>query len=81
MQMNSSLILSNNLNPPVLFLFLGMLAIFLNLVVEAVKKIEIITNFLEIPKVLEILDKIGVSGDTVIEDVAGKGHRSRVIND
>lgn len=48
---------------------------------EAVKKIEIITNSLEIPKVLAILDKAGVSGYTVIENVTGSGHRGRVIDD
>jgi nitrogen regulatory protein PII len=36
---------------------------------------------LEIPQVLKILDKVGVSGYTRIEDVAGKGDRGRVIND
>jgi nitrogen regulatory protein PII len=49
--------------------------------VEQVKKIEIITNTLEIEKVLRILDKVGVSGYTVIEDVTGKGDRGRVIDD
>lgn len=48
---------------------------------EAVKKIEIVTNSLELPKVLEILEKSGVSGYTVIEDVIGKGKRGRAIND
>lgn len=48
---------------------------------EAVKKIEVITNSLELPKVLKILEKSGVSGYTVIEDVTGKGDRGRVIND
>lgn len=48
---------------------------------EAIKKIEIVTNSLELPKVLEILDKAGVSGYTVIEDVTGKGDRGKVFND
>jgi nitrogen regulatory protein PII len=48
---------------------------------EAIKKIEIITNSLELSKVLEILEKSGVSGYTVIEDVIGKGNRGRVFND
>jgi nitrogen regulatory protein PII len=48
---------------------------------EPIKKVEIITNSLEIPQVLKILEKIGVSGYTLIEDVAGKGDRGRVIND
>jgi nitrogen regulatory protein PII len=49
--------------------------------VQNVKKIEIITNSLELEKVLKILDHAGVSGYTIIEDVTGKGHRGRVIND
>jgi len=49
--------------------------------VEAVKKIEVITNSLELPKVLEILEKYGVSGYTVIETVTGQGHRGKVIDD
>jgi nitrogen regulatory protein PII len=48
---------------------------------EPIKKVEIITNSLEIPQVLKILDKVGVSGYTIIEDVSGKGDRGRVIND
>ncbi|MEA5593307.1 P-II family nitrogen regulator [Rivularia sp. UHCC 0363] len=47
---------------------------------EPVKRIEIITNSLEIPLVLEILDKIG-SGYTIIKEVTGKGDRGRVIDD
>jgi len=49
--------------------------------VEAIKKVEIVTTSLEVPKVLEILDKIGVSSYTVIEDVVGKGNRGKIIND
>jgi nitrogen regulatory protein PII len=49
--------------------------------VEAVKKLEIITNSLELQQVLKILEKAGVSGYTVIEDVTGKGDRGSVIND
>jgi nitrogen regulatory protein PII len=49
--------------------------------VQAVKKIEIVINSLELQKVLKILDRIGVSGYTIIEDVTGKGHRGRVIDD
>lgn len=48
---------------------------------QAVKKIEIITNSLELQKVLQILDDADVSGYTIIEDVTGKGHRGRVIDD
>jgi nitrogen regulatory protein PII len=49
--------------------------------VQAVKKIEIITNSLELQKVLNILDHAGVSGYTIIEDVTGKGHRGKAIDD
>jgi nitrogen regulatory protein PII len=49
--------------------------------VQNVKKIEIITNSLELERVLKILDRAGVSGYTIIEDVTGKGHRGRVIDD
>ncbi|MGI2905735.1 P-II family nitrogen regulator [Tolypothrix sp. VBCCA 56010] len=48
---------------------------------ELVKKIEIITNSLELPRVLKILEKAGVSGYTIIENVTGTGDRGRVIND
>jgi len=49
--------------------------------VQVVKKVEIIINSLELQKVLKILDHIGVSGYTIIEDVTGKGYRGRVIDD
>jgi nitrogen regulatory protein PII len=49
--------------------------------VKIVKKIEIVINSLELQKVLKILDNVGVSGYTIIEDVTGKGHRGRVIDD
>jgi nitrogen regulatory protein PII len=49
--------------------------------VQNVKKIEIVINSLELQKVLKILDHIGVSGYTIIEDVTGKGYRGRVIDD
>lgn len=48
---------------------------------QAVKKVEIITNSLELEQVLRILEKIGVSGYTVIKDVTGKGDRGRVFDD
>jgi nitrogen regulatory protein PII len=49
--------------------------------VERVKKVEIVTISLEIAQVLRILDKLGISGYTVIKDVTGKGDRGRVIDD
>ncbi|WP_375512191.1 P-II family nitrogen regulator [uncultured Nostoc sp.] len=48
---------------------------------EIVKKVEIITNSLELQKVFKILDKVGVSGYTVIQNVIGKGHRGRATDD
>lgn len=48
---------------------------------ELVKKIEIITNSLELPQVLKILEKAGVSGYTIIENVTGTGDRGRILND
>ena len=40
-----------------------------------VKRIEIIVDELEMPKVLKLLDAAGVSGYTVIKDATGKGNR------
>jgi nitrogen regulatory protein PII len=49
--------------------------------VQIVKRIEIITNTLELEKVLKILDDTDVSGYTIIQDVTGKGDRGRIIDD
>ena len=46
---------------------------------ESVKKLEIITNSLEMQAVLKILEKAGVSGYTVIENVTGSDRG--IIND
>lgn len=40
-----------------------------------VKRIEIITESHEVKKVVEILERAGVSGYTVMKDVTGKGER------
>ena len=40
-----------------------------------VKRVEIIVDELEMPKVLKLLDDAGVSGYTVIKDATGKGDR------
>ena len=40
-----------------------------------VKRIEIIVDELELPKVLKLLDEAGVSGYTVMKDAIGKGDR------
>lgn len=42
---------------------------------QQVKRLEIIIDSLEMPKVTKILDKNGVSGYTLIDDVKGKGGR------
>lgn len=42
---------------------------------DAVKRVEIITNKLELKKVLEILEKVKVSGYTVIDNASGYGDR------
>ncbi|MBD2203356.1 transcriptional regulator [Calothrix sp. FACHB-1219] len=48
---------------------------------ERVKRLEIITNSLEMSQVIKILDNIGVSGYTIIKDVTGKGDRGKIIDD
>ena len=42
---------------------------------KLVMKVEIITDALEVENVTKLLDEIGVSGYSIIEDVIGKGHR------
>jgi nitrogen regulatory protein PII len=42
---------------------------------QSVHKVEIIISSLKLEKVLKILDKIGVSGYTVIENTTGRGDR------
>jgi nitrogen regulatory protein PII len=37
--------------------------------VEAVKRIEIITNSLELQEVLKVLSKAGISGYSIIKDI------------
>jgi len=39
------------------------------------KKVEIVTDSLELEKVVAILDREGVSGYTIVRDVVGKGRR------
>ncbi|HBR74149.1 MAG TPA: transcriptional regulator [Cyanobacteria bacterium UBA11159] len=48
---------------------------------QAVKRIEIMANYVELGKILEGLDKAGVPGHTVIRDVAGKGTRGTITDD
>ena len=42
---------------------------------QAVKRVEIVTDTMELNRVLELLDEIGISGYTVIRNAEGKGHR------
>ena len=42
---------------------------------KPVKKIEIVTDSLELRKILQLLEEAGVSGYTVIREVTGKGER------
>jgi nitrogen regulatory protein PII len=48
---------------------------------EIVKKVEIVTISLEMSKVLEVLEEVGITGYTVIRDVVGKGERGLTAND
>ena len=48
---------------------------------ENVKKVEIVTNSLEMDKVLLTLEEIGISGYTVIREVTGKGDRGIASDD
>jgi nitrogen regulatory protein PII len=43
---------------------------------NSVKRIEIFANYVELAKILEVLEKVGVPGYTVIRDVAGKSTRA-----
>ena len=42
---------------------------------KLVKKIEIVTDSLEVQNVVSVLEKHNVSGYTIIKDVSGKGER------
>lgn len=42
---------------------------------KAIKRVEIVTDAIELDRVLELLDQSGVSGYTVIRNVEGKGQR------
>ncbi|GAB1545185.1 hypothetical protein NUACC21_78610 [Scytonema sp. NUACC21] len=48
---------------------------------QLVNKFEIIISTLELYKVLDILDSVRISENTVIEDVSGKGERGVIYND
>lgn len=42
---------------------------------KPVMKVEIITDALEVENIVKLLDEVGVSGYSIINDVVGKGHR------
>lgn len=42
---------------------------------QAIKKIEIVADSVELPTVLKVLEDLGVTGYTVIRDVLGRGER------
>jgi nitrogen regulatory protein PII len=42
---------------------------------QAIKRVEIVTDSLEMQTVTEIVDRLGISGYTLIKDVVGKGER------
>lgn len=42
---------------------------------NSLKKIEIITNSFDLKKIAKLLDKLQISGYTIIDDVKGKGAR------
>jgi len=44
---------------------------------EAVKRVEIVVDSVEVRRVTEVLDELGVSGYTVIPTLTGKGERGR----
>ncbi|MEI2583285.1 hypothetical protein [Scytonema sp. PRP1] len=48
---------------------------------ETVNNLEIISNFIELQQILEILEKVGLSSYTIIKDVTGKSDRGKVIDD
>lgn len=42
---------------------------------QQIKKIEIVADLLELPKIIEKLDEVGITDYTIIKDVTGKGER------
>ncbi|MBE9052160.1 P-II family nitrogen regulator [Nostocales cyanobacterium LEGE 11386] len=48
---------------------------------QPMKRIEIFANYVELGKILEVLEQAGVPGHTVIKNVAGKGTRGKVTDD
>ena len=48
---------------------------------QAIKRIEIITDALEMREVCRVLESRGVTGYTIIRDVVGKGERGMQLGD
>lgn len=48
---------------------------------ETMKKVEVVVDSIHFNKVIDILEKHGVSGYTVIRDVLGKGERGMKVGD
>ncbi|HAV40334.1 MAG TPA: transcriptional regulator [Aquificaceae bacterium] len=48
---------------------------------EPMKKVEVVVDSVHLNKVLEVMEKHGVSGYTVIRDVLGKGERGLMAGD
>lgn len=42
---------------------------------QDIKRVEIVTDSLEMHEVTDIIDRLGISGYTLIKDVLGKGER------
>lgn len=42
---------------------------------QPIKRVEIVTDSLEMQEVTDIIDQLGISGYTLIKDVLGKGER------
>ena len=42
---------------------------------QPIKRVEIVTDALQIPEVLGMLEKLGIGGYTLVRDVLGKGER------
>lgn len=42
---------------------------------QAIKRVEIVTDSLEMHEVTDTIDRLGISGYTLVKDVLGKGER------
>ena len=48
---------------------------------EAIKRVEIVADSVELPELIRLVEEAGASGYTVIRDVLGKGERGLRAND